>query len=320
LKKKINILVTGSSGFVGINLLSQLSTKKFKITATYNKKKPIKFDNIIYKKINLLDKKKVDLITKNQDIVFHLAGRLGTKKILQNYHLEIMKENINSSINIANSAYENNVKNFVWLSSSTGYPNLRDVKEENYFEGDSLKDYEPIGLQCRFFEKLLKFYHRISNQKMKIIILRPSIIFGKYDDFNPSTAHFLPSAISDIYNNKIVYLFNKGKIKRDWIYVGDLIKIMLNLVFNKNKKDYEVFNVGSGFKVSNDHIVKKIIEILKKNNSLIKNKTVSTDKYNLSARYFNLNKINKLNLPKSKNSFDQNLQKTISWYNKNNKK
>jgi nucleoside-diphosphate-sugar epimerase len=319
LKKKINILVTGSSGFIGINLLSQLSTKKFKITATYNKKKPIKFDNIIYKKINLLDKKKVDLITKNQDIIFHLAGRLGTKKILQNNHLEIMRENMNSAINIANSAYENNVKNFVWLSSSTGYPNRKKLNEENYFEGDSLKDYEPIGLQCRFFEKLLKFYNRISNQKMKIIILRPSIIFGKYDDFDPLTAHFLPSTISDIYNNKIVYLFNKGKIKRDWMYVSDLIEIMLNLVFKKDKKNYEVFNVGSGLKVSNDYIVKKIIKILKKNNSLIKQKTVPKDKFNLSIRHFNLNKINKLNLPKSKNSFDQNLQETINWYIKNEK-
>ena len=319
MKKKINILVTGSSGFVGINLLSQLSTKKFKITATYNKKKPIKFDNIIYKRINLLDKKKVDLITKNQDIIFHLAGKLGTKKILQNHHLEIMRENMNSSINIANSAYENNVKNFVWLSSSTGYPNRKKLNEENYFEGDSLKDYEPIGLQCRFFEKLLKFYNRISNQKMKIIILRPSIIFGKYDDFDPLTAHFLPSAISDIYNNKIVYLFNKGKIKRDWIYVSDLIDIMLNLVFKKDKKNYEVFNVGSGFKVSNDYIVKKIIKILKKNKSLIKKKTVPKNKFNLSIRHFNLNKINKLNLPKSKNNFDQNLQETINWYTRNKK-
>lgn len=313
--------MTGSSGFIGTNLLSQIkSNKKFKITALYNKKKPVRYDNVIYKKINLINKKKVDLVTKDQDIIFHLAGRLGTKKILKNHHHKILKENMISSINIANSSYKNMVKNFVWLSSSTGYPNLKELKEESYFEGDCLKNYEPIGLQCRFFEKLLQFYNRISNYKMKIQILRPSIIFGKYDDFNTSTAHFLPSAISDIFNNKNIFLFNNGKIKRDWLYVDDLIKIMINLALKKSKKSFEVFNVGSGFEISNDYIVKKIVKILKKKNSIIKKIVVPKEKYNYSAKKLNLNKLKKLNLIKKENNFDHNLQMTINWYKENYKK
>jgi len=53
LKKKTKVLITGSAGFVGTNLIKQLSKiKKFEITATYNKKKPFKIKNVIYKKIN----------------------------------------------------------------------------------------------------------------------------------------------------------------------------------------------------------------------------------------------------------------------------
>ena len=236
MKKKTKILITGSAGFVGNNLIKQLSKyKKFEITAIYNKKKPIKIKGVTYRKVNLLDKKKVDYITNKQNIVFHLAGKLGTKKILKKSHFDIMKQNFNLSINLANSAYKNRISKFIWLSSTTGYPDRSALKETSFFDGECLKDYEPIGLHSRFFEKLLKYYHRISNEKFRVIILRPSMIFGEFDDFNPSTAHFLPSAISDIVNNRTIHLYNNGKIKRDWLYVNDLVRIMISLVSKKIK-------------------------------------------------------------------------------------
>ena len=67
LEKKTKILITGSAGFVGTNLIKHLSkNKKFEITATYNRKKPFKIKNVIYKKINLLDKKKLITLQRNK--------------------------------------------------------------------------------------------------------------------------------------------------------------------------------------------------------------------------------------------------------------
>lgn len=315
MKKKIKILVTGSAGFIGTNLIEQLSKiKKFKVIALYNKRKPIQFKNIKYKKINLLNKKKLDLVTKKQDIVFHLAGKLGTKKILKNSHFSILNQNFNISINVANSSYKNNVKKFVWLSSTTGYPDKKFLSEKDFFDGECLNGYESIGLFCRFFEKLLKYYHQISNKKFRVIILRPSAIFGEFDDFNPKTAHFLPTTISDIINNKTVYLYNNGKIKRDWLYIKELIMIMINLISKSSLKSYEVFNVGSNFQISNGYIVKKILKFLNKKNINIKNKIVSKNEYGSMSRFFNLSKLRKMKLMNKNNNFDINLLKTINWY------
>ena len=280
-------------------MIKQLSKyKKFEITAIYNKKKPIKIKGVTYRKVNLLDKKKVDYITNKQNIVFHLAGKLGTKKILKKSHFDIMKQNFNLSINLANSAYKNKIDKFIWLSSTTGYPDKRVLKETSFFDGECLKEYEPIGLHSRFFEKLLKYYHRISNEKFRVIILRPSMIFGEFDDFNPSTAHFLPSTISDIINNRTIYLYNNGKIKRDWLYVKDLVRIMIALVSRKNLSSYEVLNVGSNQRISNSYIVNKIIEFLGIKNVKIKNKYVSKKEYGTKSRFFNLSKLIKLKLTK----------------------
>lgn len=318
MKKKIKILITGSAGFVGTNFIQQISKfKKYKITATYNKKKPTKIKNISYKKVNLLDKKKIDTLIKKQEIIIHLAGKLGTKKILKKSHFAIMKQNINISINIANSAYKNKISKFIWLSSTTGYPDRNFLKEKFFFQGECLKDYEPIGLYCRFFEKLLKYYNRISNKKFRVIILRPSIIFGEFDDFNPLTAHFLPSVIYDIINNRTVYLYNDGKIKRDWLYVNDLVRIMINLVSRKDLNSYEVFNVGSNQRISNGNIINKIIKILKKNKVKIQNKYVSKKEYVTQSRLFDLAKLKKLKLINKINNFDRNLNRTINWYKKN---
>ena len=228
-----------------------------------------------------------------------------------------MKENFNLSINLANSAYKNKINKFIWLSSTTGYPDRRFLNEKSFFDGECLKDYEPIGLHSRFFEKLLKYYHRISNKKFKVIILRPSIIFGEFDDFNPSTAHFLPSAISDIVNDRTIYLYNNGKVKRDWLYVNDLVRIMLNLLSRNNLNSYEVFNVGSNHRISNGYIVKKIIKFLKKSNAKILNKYVSKKEYGTQFRYFDLSKLKKMKLINKMNKFDSNLYQTINWYKKN---
>ena len=68
MKKKIIIL--GSSGFIGKNLIEYFEKKKeFILYGTYNKTKPIKSKKTKFIKCNLLNSKRVNDVLKNKDIV-----------------------------------------------------------------------------------------------------------------------------------------------------------------------------------------------------------------------------------------------------------
>ena len=70
-KKKI--LILGGSGFIGKNL-SKYFRDKYRVTATYNKSKPIFEKKIRYLKINLLNEKAVYSAIKGTDIVINAAA------------------------------------------------------------------------------------------------------------------------------------------------------------------------------------------------------------------------------------------------------
>ena len=70
--------------------------------------------------------------------------------------------------------------------------------------------------------------------------------------------------ISNIFNNKNLPIYAKGKNSREWIHVRDHCNA-LYLLF-KNGKSGESYNVGSGKNLRNIDLVKKLIKICKSSN------------------------------------------------------
>ena len=122
--------------------------------------------------------------------------------------------------------------------------------------------------------------------------------------------------IFNILNNYPLPIYAKGKNSREWIYVDDHCEALLKLFF-KGKKG-EKYNIGSGINCSNLFIVKKILNILKKNElkigKRVKIKFVK-DRPGHDFRYaLNSNKIRKRLKWKPKINLNQGLTKTINWY------
>ena len=99
----MNILVTGSNGFIGSSLIKVLlKNKKYKIFATYNKKKPnIKTGSINFLKIDLIKDKLEKKIKSKIDLIYHFAN-FDTYSLGQN----------KSQILVSNNSIHQNVIHF----------------------------------------------------------------------------------------------------------------------------------------------------------------------------------------------------------------
>ena len=127
--------------------------------------------------------------------------------------------------------------------------------------------------------------------------------------------------ITNIFQNKELPIYAKGKNSREWIHVYDHCEALLRLYLKGNKG--ESYNVGTNKNLRNIDVVKKILKICKIMNIKIGKKTkikFVKDRPGHDFRYaLNNNKIKKKLKWKSKINFDKGLQQTIEWYLDNKK-
>lgn len=316
--KKKTILVCGATGFLGKNIiLSFLKKKNYNIIAVYNKKKPfINSKKIIWKKADLLIYRDCLKITKNINIIFQFAATTsGSKDIINEPFLHVTDNAVMNSY-LLRACYVNKVKHFIFPSCTVIYKNSnRPLKENQIDEKKIFSNYFGVGHTKLYIEKMCKFYSNIS--KIKFSIIRHSNIFGQFDKFDLKKGHFVGSSIKKVFsnNNKFIKIFGEGDEKRDILYVDDFIKFLHNLIAFQNK-NFEIFNCSYGKSFSVIDILKKIIKISKKELKIIKLKNKKSIKVNISVSSSKAKRKLKWH---PKFSIDSGLEKSVSWFLKNEK-
>ena len=138
----MNILITGSAGFIGFHLIQHLSKQKFNVYGLDNfssKSKKTQNLRIKYLKNNKKIKlKKIDLgniknLLKNYknikiDLVIHLAAQPGVR-ISQIQPAVTVDQNIKNFVNVLEICKIKKIKNFFYASSSSVYGNSKNFNE-----------------------------------------------------------------------------------------------------------------------------------------------------------------------------------------------
>ena len=117
-----------------------------------------------------------------------------------------------------------------------------------------------------------------NSKNKKIISLRPSEIFGEYDNFDDKTSRSIPSLINKIIKNKNIIIDQNYYTKKNYIYVGALVEYIIQILELKNSsKNYDVFNLSDSYSYS----LLDVLKIIKKNlNIKIKSKYINNSKKN----------------------------------------
>tara|TARA_Y100000741_G_scaffold294815_1_gene235249 strand:- start:908 stop:1615 length:708 start_codon:yes stop_codon:yes gene_type:complete len=198
------------------------------------------------------------------------AGVRESNKLFNQY----CNSNILGFSNILNLSKTNNIKNFIYASSSSVYSGNRIPFSE------SCTDIQPnsfYGVTKKINEDIAKFF---SDSSFRTIGLRFFTVYGPYGRPDMAYYNFTKKLKSKSYIN----LFDKGLMVRDMTYIDDVTDSIISCIeyFDKKKFDFEVFNIGGGEKIKTIDLLNRIAnhynitpKILFKNSSNETKKTES---------------------------------------------
>ena len=227
---KRKILVTGANGFVGLRLLEYIKNLDFDIRVL-SRKPTNQYDSICCDFLkNKIPLNSLDSI----DIVFHLAGfahDFGKGSESNSKYQEI---NVDATVQLAELAIKSKVKTFIFVSSvkAGGRPYLKKCMNEN----DQMEPDGEYGKSKR--EAELRLLEICNNTEMDVVIIRPSLVYGKGMKGN------LNLMLTGIKNGWFPPL-PKINNRRSMIHVDDLVEALIMVSFDRNING-EIFIVTDG--------------------------------------------------------------------------
>ncbi|MCK4920291.1 MAG: UDP-glucose 4-epimerase GalE [Bacteroidales bacterium] len=332
------ILVTGGTGFIGSHTVVELFEEGMDVLIADNlsnsyadvidRIEKITGKRPMFEEIDLAKSEKADLLFEkypNIKAIIHFAASKAVGESVEKPLLYYMN-NLNSLMNVLENMKRHSINNIVFSSSCTVYgePDELPVHEQSPIKIAN----SPYGNTKQISEEILKDISKISPD-MNIISLRY---------FNPIGAH-QSSLIGElpigIPNNLVPYITQTGygireeltvfgddyntpdgSAVRDYIDVVDLSRAHIvaihRLLNNENKKNYEVFNLGTGTGSS----VFEVINAFKKASGLkIKYKISGRREGDIEKVWADTSFANKELGWKAETSLEQSLKTAWDWEN-----
>lgn len=257
----MNILLLGAAGFIGTNLTIKLAEEQHNLVTLVDRNvsyftsvKAKGFTNIKYIENNLNVNSDFGNIVANQDIVYHLIST--TIPATSNKHvLQEIIVNVVFAANLLDACVNNGVKKIVFISSGgTVYGKEANcpLKEET-----PTKPISSYGVQKVTIEKLLYLYRYINGLDYRIIRLANP--YGPYQRPNGVLGAVSTFTYKALKNEKII-VYGDGSVIRDFIYIEDAVKAILNIVNGENI--HRTFNLGCGYGTSIEEVLNTIRKAL----------------------------------------------------------
>ena len=242
----MKFLVTGGTGFVGINLAKELEQRKHHVTVLDDFSKGVQENlegfngNVIHDDIRKWNPAKLDF-----DAIFHQAAITDTTVYEEKLMLSVNTEAFERLLKLA-------VKNavpFIYASSAAVYGNAPSPQKEGVHE-KPLNIYGVSKLKCDQIAR-----EQMKNNKSHIVGLRYFNVFGPHEQHKGKMASMVYQLWKQMKEGKQPRVYKFGEQARDQIYVKDVVEANI-LAFEKKRSG--IFNVGSGVATSFNMIIEEL--------------------------------------------------------------
>ena len=272
-------------------------------------------NNIEHFKGDLRDAEFCEMVTKDVDVIFHLAANTSNALDTKFNPLLHVTPNIEMNVNLMEQAWRNSVKKFVFISSNTTYPDMGSefcTEDINVHATPMLPVYKAVGGMKRYGEMLCDFFSNQIHNPMQCVIIRPSNAFGPNDKYDYEKCHVTPANIRKVADGlNPIPVWGDGTEVRDLLHVEDMADGFIFVAENNNT--YDIFNVcyGEGFTVN--ETLETIKELDGNTNPI---EYVNNKAPMIPIRLLSSKKINDLGWKPSL-QFEEGLAKTVDWYLQN---
>lgn len=301
------VLVLGANGFIGKHLSERLSALPGVELTLFSRTisdhlRQITQNNANYISGDFSDSLLISSILKNQDIVYHLISSSFPSNSWKHPIIDVT-ENLVPSIKLFELCAEACIKRVIFLSSGgTVYGR----KERRLTEEDSLEPFSPYGIVKASLEHFLRYYEVKSD--LKYDIYRVSNAYGPY--LNKIGFGVINTWLKAALDEKEILLMGDGSVQKDYIYVGDVITMLLNSLALKST-DSEIYNACSGSVHSLNDILSAISTITNRRLNIKRVKSHSSDNRVVKL---NNSKITKLLNLKSLIPLEEGIRRTWTYY------
>jgi|TARA_B100001750_G_scaffold28232_1_gene18706 dTDP-glucose 4,6-dehydratase len=306
----MKLLVTGGLGFIGSNFILKTlhENEGFDIVNVdaelagsniKNLSQVKNLENYEYVKGNITNRKLMEDLIKNCDVVVNFAAESFVDRSINDAN-PFLVSNIRGAYTILDIITKQK-KRMIQISTDEVFGSLSNetATEESKFNPSS-----PYAATKAAAELLINSYFTTFNSD--VIITRCTNNYGP----RQFAEKLVPKTILLAYHNKKIPIYGNGKNIRDWIYVDDHCDAVLSALHHG--KSGESYNISANNEIDNLAIVRKILEIMNKPETLIE---FVEDRPGHDLRYsLDSTKISDQLGWKVKLSFEEGLEKTVQWY------
>ena len=283
----MKILITGGAGFIGGNFchymlenhpedeyvcLDALTYAGNMETLADILDKP----NFKFVKGNICDRELVEKLFEEEkfDVVINFAAESHVDRSIENPKV-FLESNIIGVQTLMDACRKNGMIRFHQVSTDEVYGDLPLDRPDLFFHEDTpLHTSSPYSASKASADLLVQAYYRTF--KLPVTISRCSNNYGAYQ----FPEKLIPLIIKKAQRDESLPVYGKGENVRDWLHVLDHCSA-IDLIVRKGRIG-EVYNIGGHNERTNLEVVKTILKILGKPESLI---TYVTDRPGHDRRY-----------------------------------
>jgi GDP-L-fucose synthase len=249
-------------------------------------------------------------IVKGMDYVFHLAGVKGSPVMTSQKPASFFVPIISFNTNMMEAARQAGVERYLYTSSIGVYSPAEVFREDDVWKSFPSENDKFAGWAKRIGELQAEAY-KIEYGWDRVAIVRPTNVYGPYDNFDPNTAMVIPSLIKRAVDGENPFVaWGDGSPIRDFIHARDVARGMMLALENITGQP---INLGSGVGVT----IKRIVEIIIGNLEIKPEVIWDTSKPSGDRkRVADISRATAIGFQPSI-SIEEGIKETMDWYRKN---
>jgi len=309
----MKILVTGGAGFIGSNFIRQmlLGQRDFHV---------VNFDKLTYSgnlenladlaenprytfvRGDIADAANVaQVLAQGFDAIVNFAAETHVDRSIENAS-PFVHSNVTGTLTLLEAVRKHKTRLFIQISTDEVYGSAG--AKDSFTESQVLDPRSPYSASKASADHLVNAY--IHTYGISAITLRCTNNYGPYQ----FPEKLIPLMIANALEEKSLPVYGDGMQERDWLYVEDYCRAIA-CVLQKGKPG-EVYNVSSGSPTPNLIVIKTILKMLGKPESLIR---FVTDRPGHDRRYsLDSSKLRRELGWKPQVGFEEGIGKTVDWY------
>lgn len=260
---EMTVAVVGGTGLIGRHVAERLAAHGLMpVVATCRSRAPLEMQGVRWVRVDLRDPAQASNVLTGCSSAVICAGRVSTSTVLQSDPVESILDTLRVVTNVLEACAALRLEHVVLVSSCTVYPTVKGAaREDMAMDGDPPGTWFGVGWMHRYLEKQLQWYVHSLHRIASAVVLRPTLVYGPFGNFDPLSGHFLPAFVRKVVDReKPIRLFGNGRQTRNLIHARDLAKAVERALISSGAA-FRAFNVATQDEVSVREILRLLIDI-----------------------------------------------------------